>query len=383
MKLNPILLKDALYNLLPYDSYSNGVVTRQSWVVDEEYILKNYNTQYSTSDCYYVQLPNSIHVISDEGILVSNKTIPYLSQWVFTSSHYYTSSDGTINLFVMKTDLPNIQIQYKLSQSYTENVIDNTPLLALDQAGCNWVRDEFVKGLNLCFKQFVSGYIGEYYTKDLKPNTKYYLKCYGNVGPTVNYSLKIKDLSGNIIQTLADDGSYTTNLSSGVSITTNSSIVEGTTYIIRAQFNNSITTVGVCMLNAGSHAYPYSKYKGDIVRTSDIEPVLLWENPNKNSSYTSGTINPSDMSKYKYLVIMYKAYYYQTQAYMSLKIEIPTFSQNNAVSLSCNTASGYAFREIVITGATSVTINDCYYNGSVDSNGYRCIPIAIYGTNVL
>lgn len=255
----------SLYHLGAFDSADGK--TRQTGFIDEDYILKNYLSQYSTSDCYYLE----VKVADGRDVIVSNKSIPYVESWSFTSTHYYRSgSNNYINLFVMKTDLPNIQIQYKLATSYTDTPIENESILPLDSNMAQMIRQDVVEGLNLC-SSFVNAtnYQANAYAK-LKPNTTYFFSS--DDSTAVNVTFKIYDLNGNLLQTV-----WTNRYSNQVTLSafefTTDSNVNGN---VRLQFGVNIKTSSMtwAMLNSGSHPYPHSDYHAN-KHITDEEATLL------------------------------------------------------------------------------------------------------------
>ncbi len=113
---------------------------------------------------------------------------------------------------------------------------------------------------------------------------------------------------------------------------------------------------------------------------TDITPVLLWENATPNVEFAEATITIEDSSNFKYLVIENKMNQYQgTSGGQYLKFK----NENNKSKFICyvdDLGATYQ-RAITIISNTSIQIKAGYYNGSQDNN--TCIPLAIYGTNIL
>jgi hypothetical protein len=131
------------------------------------------------------------------------------------------------------------------------------------------------------------------------------------------------------------------------------------------------------------------KLNKDLLNKSDIEsilePTLLWENSSPNSSYTatgvSNLITFNDtITKYAYIVIAFKLSSAQGNAtqYMKAKVVV----------------GDYYYLYIIDTMSTQNKTR--YFNLSSSTQGYfsdgyedttgkneKCIPIAIYGTNIL
>jgi hypothetical protein len=135
------------------------------------------------------------------------------------------------------------------------------------------------------------------------------------------------------------------------------------------------------MLTKGTIPYPYQPYKGEIIRESDVNGVLLWENGSPTSTYGEGdiTLNMS-LSNFKYVVFECKDYSdYATQIYKFRLLQ-------SSVYLYLNYARGggsgsSVSRAIQVKSYTEIRVNYAYSNGTSDLT--RLIPYRIYGTNVL
>lgn len=126
----------------------------------------------------------------------------------------------------------------------------------------------------------------------------------------------------------------------------------------------------------------------ELLNKSDIEsllePVLLWENPNPDSSFTStGSSNPitvPNINNFKYLILGYKYWYDSNQSIFYIKIKNNRFGTFVGTAVSSNEQLVLQ-REFEFTSNTSLYFKDCYSNQQVDNQ--RLIPIVIYGTNIL
>lgn len=156
-----------------------------------------------------------------------------------------------------------------------------------------------------------------------------------------------------------------------------------TKYIRIAWISNSsdpdyYTNVDTIMLNEGSTVQAYQPYNGQIIHKIDIDPVLLWENANPTSAFSSSTITVEDMSKYKYIVILAK-HYYSGRTNQVFKLIYSGIGSEWAY-ISFNDQNIYS-RGLRFDSNTSINVADAYENSTID-NQY-CIPVAIYGTNIL
>jgi hypothetical protein len=142
--------------------------------------------------------------------------------------------------------------------------------------------------------------------------------------------------------------------------------------------------VNYIMLNEGNHAYPYQKYKGEIVREKDIEPVLLWENGSPNSAFASQTLTLPNFSQFKYIVV--ESYGGVITKVKNRVTEYDINIETKPLLYYMNTATGnYYGREFKINSFTEIlfgnTTEALAYDSSVKND--ELIPLRIYGTNVL
>ena len=142
---------------------------------------------------------------------------------------------------------------------------------------------------------------------------------------------------------------------------------------------------GQIMLNKGSKAKSYSEYYGELVHTKDIDPVLLWENPNPNSAYSGDVLTIPTLPNYKYLVIQFKTGDYE------YTMKLPRGSSNNefrsflqsAGYYNSNYTIGIRMVEQQPSTQTYLYIGSGANQTTVTSDNNMCVPTKIYGTNIL
>ena len=367
-------IDNALYNIGAFDSVSGNTITRQTGYVD----LSKLNWQYQSAvGCWYAEnvIPNATECVASNYTCYNNTIYSSLVNGELTTNN---AGWGAIDTIIIKDSQSNYPIgilQYKLSTSYTEDVIPNQPLLNLDQAGCDFVRDEYEKTCNLA--QLYGNYYIDLstgaYISDSGTWSSYKTKVYANQKYTFN---------GNCYSYYNLDGTY---ISQPYWNANNSDITFTPTsdrlVVISRNTNNKL------MLNKGTHAMPYQEYCGEIVHKGDIEPVLLWENPSPTNQYpdsssASTTVAPSDMSKYKYTILAYTDDYGSEKTVKYQKVEYKAGGKFIISGISQDTTVVVPYSRLFeFVSATSLKIY-CGYASQSLNNRY-VIPIAIYGTNVL
>ena len=278
----------------------------------------------------------------------------------------------------------NIEIEVELSTTYTDEYIENTPNIALDQNGCNFLREEWEKGLNL-FDLNSAKII----TNASKISNGISFTGEGGTG------LRITTLK-QFCPKLEVGKTYTLTFI-GTNLEFNEIYLYGSNFdwligtshtITQADLDNDISVYGTngetatmveIQFTETTYPLPYQEYNGAIVREKDIEPVLLWENSSPNSEFAGTTLsNLPDMSKYKYIVVGYKFERSSNSGtqYIKFKYEIA----KKYIGMVDENSNNY-FRNFDIVSSTSITISNGTYNNAT-ANGV-IVPTAIYGTNVL
>lgn len=111
------------------------------------------------------------------------------------------------------------------------------------------------------------------------------------------------------------------------------------------------------------------------------EPVLLWQNENPSGEFDEDITVP-DMSGFKYIVIEMSDYGSHGKF-----AKIP-YALNSGFEHVITEDSAYLRRRnLHIASSTKISVSDCttivFEDGAYEvSNGY-CIPMAVYGTNIL
>ena len=261
----------SLYNLGAYDTYvDNGdgttTITRQTGYVNIDDLLDGiWDVKYDK----YLEIFKDLNCNDSYGI-TSNlfKTAPDLN-WDGTNSgiYYDTNEDKIVLKAINLATLTNtqwkeklqklgFQIQYKLATSYTEKIITGVPQITLDKQGCEWLRSEWEKGLNLLNIDNISNNSIIY--SNLPAGT--YTFSLKTTGDGDGFNLKINSLSGDTIGSAGIKNGY------GVLTFT-------TTKVIDLFFNGwgNANTNYDCMLVRSSIPYPYQPYKGELIRQSTLE----------------------------------------------------------------------------------------------------------------
>lgn len=161
----------SLYNLGAYDTYvDNGdgttTITRQTQYLNADSSL-NWNVDatgsYGTRWLFY--LPTTAQAVKANLPLSSdmnptNKTFAYGYNFNTTYNTFILCLPTSYNantrtgLYEYLSKNP-VSIEYKLATPYTEKIITGLPQITLDKQGCEWLRSEWEKGLNLFETQMV------------------------------------------------------------------------------------------------------------------------------------------------------------------------------------------------------------------------------------
>lgn len=281
----------ARYHLGAFDTVSGNVITRQTGYrkISDFTISKisqnrfqmiptlSDSVSYQDSEVPYMVVNKTFTVVKANDVYnnLSNNIITINNTkflLVFVSADYYTNHSADDFM----ADYGDVYIQYKLATSYTEKVIENQPLNTLDQAGSNWLRDEYLKQENLMNKSILTNVSSN--NSFIANNVDFTLPAGTYTISTIDTALlscniAFFDSGGNTIITINDMGinaAKTFTLTSiAAKMTIYASIVSG-------------TTNGDIMLNEGSHPYPYQEYNGAIVHKKDLPEKY---NPSGSSKY--------------------------------------------------------------------------------------------------
>ena len=264
-----------LYNLGAYDTHtSNGdgtaTITRKTGYVDLSSL--SWGNASEGEDCYYALYSGAVggdckcgkyKTVTDTVIGSTDKAITYNNNtFVIHDSDISSASDVAGALY-------GVQAQVELTTSYTEQVIENQPLNTLPQAGEQWVREEWEKGLNLFNKDDVE----EGYAVSDTDGTIFAL-----AGDSVSGFIPIKP-NTRYIYTPSDAAHrwfafYDSNKQyiSGVSGDDAVDFVSPSN-VAYVRLTVPISNLDTTMFVEGSHPYPYQPYNGEIVRTGTDETI--------------------------------------------------------------------------------------------------------------
>ena len=346
------------------------------------------------------------YVINFSGFTKTNVSIwgdmPNMSYNVYYDSNANETILAIRNNSISDSDawalIETVKCEFKTTTSYTEQVITGQPLNTLDQKGSQWLREEWLKGLNLLSLDDQAQKTDSGLTYSISDGLI-------TINGTSNaYPIFFKK------EMLLKSGTYTisksidnTNLYLWVGINNEyNNLVNSSSQYANFTINND-TSVRFClvstqdatynnvklslMLNEGNHAYPYQEYNGKILHQKDIEPTLLWQNGSPSSDFAEQTITTADMSKFKYIVVEYK-YYYQNFGSQILKAKIEV-NQNYQISCA-NVPYEFISRQFKISSNTSIIFSNVYKMDSTGTWGNASttdqnllVPVAIYGTNIL
>ena len=384
-------INTALYNLGAYDSVSGNTITRQTgYLVIKAENIVSIGTAGGSGTTYALTnlVASKVYVDSSSDTVIGKSSISYdcngkSNYWIQnktiglyqgTSDYPISIGDNSLTSIEQFRALCPIYIEYKLSSSYPNYIIPDTSLLNLDQAGCDFVRDEYEKTQNLLDESAltdntaINGADGSFISYNGYRASKFFIGVASNT---------IYSKTNNIQVYFYDSNKNYLNTSSAYDITTFTT--PSNAYFIRIECNS---LSGNIMLNKGNYAMPYQEYCGDIVHKADIELVLLWENSSQTSSFAEQDIPIKNSSNFKYLVLEVKRTTSSTHCgqFTKFRNSVGTYAFTNFAddgSGSMNITS----RSIYIQSNTQLH----FYKGILNNvqNDDANIPIAIYGTNVL
>jgi len=276
----------ARYHLGAFDTVNGNTITRQTGYATSK------DFGYNSSLNAYVYISKGYSSNSEN--VKANISLPYSYNWSGDSSHWYYESNNYV-FIVIASDLQDVYIQYKLATSYTEKVIEGQPLNTLDQAGSNWLKDEWNKGLNLfsAGSQTVVANNETYKRNQVEIYLKQGTYTLSSTYSGTYHEVNVRELDNTVI---AQD------FGSGNPITF--TITSDETYSIwffasGETATTSTTTYSNIMLNEGDHAYPYQEYNGDIIH--EASKLFVKGQESKTSSVPSGDYNMSFLLENTYI----------------------------------------------------------------------------------
>lgn len=262
----------SLYNLGAYDIYpynhSSNILLRQTGYVNGKDLMGNGIYTNAAGNPY---IGTTINVNSVDNIVGNCDKVGAENWWNVTFSQVTVTYDSNSNTMIIMlpygaTDtsaLQGIEIQYKLTTPYTEQVIENQPLITLDQKGSEWLRNEWEKGLNLLPNS--SNLSGANTTITFKVNIEsgktYTFFLSGGTG-SGNYSLWTTQ-NGTLVQEISASTSYLDSITFTATGNANEINI----------YPNNISNMNA-MLTESDHAYPYQAYEGAIVHEKDLDDDL-------------------------------------------------------------------------------------------------------------
>ena len=295
-KIDETIKYKALYHLGVYDSVDTSnadydLITRGTGYVDCANATWTSGTS-GTSGMTYWETTLSGAVIGTIGYIPNVECSDYALNG---SNQYPTSTNygvfvftGTIITIYSQTR-PSGSISYALATPYTEKVFKNLPISQLDQAGENWLRGEYEKGLNLWDSGDVVASTGGSHSWRNKRVRKtlpagFYTIVSKHSG-SVGY-LGIGIGSTSYVSEGGSDNPHTFSL-------TQESEVWFDWYASLGTSIDNTTTYSNIMLNSGVTAYPFQPYCSEVAR----KPIL------GRSLYNLGAYDSVDTSNSGYDVI--------------------------------------------------------------------------------
>lgn len=117
-----------------------------------------------------------------------------------------------------------------------------------------------------------------------------------------------------------------------------------------------------------------------------LEPTLLWSNPNPNQAFNETynvVFNTNNAHlKFKYLVFEIKHFVGSSNTETQF-VKVPSTIGNPVKEDIYFVHAGYmAVRQVGMYGSQNY-IGNCYIGEAKTQNNEACIPVRIYGTNIL
>lgn len=289
-----------LYHLGAFDSVSGNVITRQTGY----YTFKGNETYFKYADINRYAF--EISEIKDNlnlGVINANYVF---NRYASTDKTFGINNDSQYTFWIYDSDVDESQIltylkgktiQYKLATSYTEQVINDRPLNTLDQAGSQWLRSEWEKGLNLLQEDIV------------KQDTWNIKLGYANLKAGVTYNLWC-DVAFPLGQwAILNDSNRNTLAFGGYGYNGNGYFTLANDYNGYLWLAGTFTDVNPtkAILNIGSHPYSYEPYHAKKHITNEQAELLkqewekglnLWSNGNISANKTYSQYLPAGTYTY-------------------------------------------------------------------------------------
>jgi len=376
----------SLYHLGGFDSQDGE--TRQSWVVD----LGSLNWTEVDTNCWRSSVNNFPNISIETNVVIvgSNYVGAYKTDyngWIARGVGYIGLLSTNEFVICMSNGKPTGLAQYKLATAYTDTPIEGESILPLDSNMAQMIRQDVVDSLNLY------PYEEPLYNNGTQEQAKVF-----NLNPNTTYCLSFT-VSGNcrIGITLGEGGTESVDYGSADRIFTTTSDGYVKIKFLYGAWNTAVTFSNI-MLTKSTHPYPHSEYHAskhitdeEATNLHNAEGVILWENPSPESAFSNQTITTSNMSGYKYIVFEYLISHTAGDGFAHTFQKFKrssTVGEKYVLSIaSYGQGVAVCYREIenYSSNANQLKIMAGKYvdNSTNETNNDVCVPIAIYGTNIL
>lgn len=287
------LYNSGKFDTYPYNSDRSKVLRQTGYLYPEDLVKLNW-IYYNGGgyDSFYALLSNGTPVsstteipqmVSNIGNVVSNNgyetttsgiaiTIDNNKNLNIRPNASGVNSVETLKAWILQN---NLVVQYKTTTSYTDDVIENQPLLTLDQNGCNFLKQEWEKGLNLLPPSCLNTSKGIDGSGNLTTNASYNAYYKVPVIPNTTYTISYNGNGFNMgVATYNSSGTFVSYVSVSYASASGGNVITipGNVYYISFDYPNTYSNN---MMNYTSHAYPYQAYNGALVREKDLEPESI------------------------------------------------------------------------------------------------------------
>lgn len=248
--------KKALYNLGSFDTISGNTITRKTG----RFEINDNTCSFAYYDSYCVVVPLADIKTSSNMLVKCNRLTSVYDSDVLNNIYKINSSDNNFAIIGPNISMTSdswksflrqapLYIEYELSTSYEEEVIENQPLITLDSQGSKWLTDEWKKGLNL-------------FDINISPNQVKLGQLNLDEGIKYTFSINANHLV-KIALTSAGASSLVEN-DKEVTFTYSSDYADYSIFIIERTNYTLVDYASLDpMLNEGNIAYPYQPYNAN------------------------------------------------------------------------------------------------------------------------
>lgn len=145
----------ALYNLGAYDTISGNTITRRTG----RFEINDNTCSFAYYDSYCVVVPLTDIKTSSNMLVKCNRLTSVYDSDILNNIYKINASDNNFAIIGPNMSMTSdswkaflsqapLYIEYELSTSYEEEIIENQPLITLDSQGSKWLTDEYKKGIN-------------------------------------------------------------------------------------------------------------------------------------------------------------------------------------------------------------------------------------------